>query len=109
MELRDEAPHDLDLHGCLRRVAGRSVIASAAAAGRAEYAVIADMTGLIEFGGIWQKRGRVYGVPAYWAFRMYSTPEAIVPTPVTLAAKGAQVEHVFPRLSVTVIELARER
>jgi alpha-L-arabinofuranosidase len=37
---------------------------------------IADMTGLIEFGGIWKKRGRVYGVPAYWAFRMYSTADA---------------------------------
>src|SRR5262249_53229724 len=33
---------------------------------------IADMTGLIEFGGIWKKRGQVFGVPAYWAFRMYS-------------------------------------
>ena len=37
---------------------------------------IADMTGIIEFGGIWKKRGRVYGVPAYWAFRMYSSAEA---------------------------------
>jgi alpha-N-arabinofuranosidase len=39
----------------------------------ADFTPVADMTGLIEFGGIWQKRGRVYGVPAYWAFRMYST------------------------------------
>ncbi len=167
----------------------------------ADFTPIADMTGLIEFGGIWQKRGRVYGVPAYWAFRMYSTadgtrlvdtrtqveqydvedgvrripniqgvpyldvvaalndtgdkltlfsvnrhltrdirvsvrlsgfsaasargsqltaaglaamnseetPEAIVPTPVTLTVEGAAFEHVFPRLSVTVIELARGR
>jgi alpha-N-arabinofuranosidase len=37
---------------------------------------ISDMTGLIEFGGIWKKKGRVYGVPAYWAFRMYSTADA---------------------------------
>jgi alpha-N-arabinofuranosidase len=42
----------------------------------ADFTQIADMTGLIEFGGIWQKRGRVYGVPAYWAFRMYSTADA---------------------------------
>jgi alpha-N-arabinofuranosidase len=41
----------------------------------ADFTPIADMTGLIEFGGIWQKRGRVYGVPAYWAFRMYSTAD----------------------------------
>jgi alpha-N-arabinofuranosidase len=36
---------------------------------------IADMTGLIEFGGIWKKKGRVYGVPAYYVFRMYSSTE----------------------------------
>jgi len=42
----------------------------------ADITPVADMTGLIEFGGIWQKRGRVYGVPAYWAFRMYSTADA---------------------------------
>ena len=41
----------------------------------ADFTPIADMTGLIEFGGIWQKRGRTYGVPAYWAFRMYSTAD----------------------------------
>ncbi|MCC7176023.1 MAG: hypothetical protein IT159_12570 [Bryobacterales bacterium] len=167
----------------------------------ADFTPIADMTGLIEFGGIWQKRGRTYGVPAYWAFRMYSTaegarlldtrtkveqydveqgvrripniagvpyldvvaalsetgdrltlfcvnrhltkdlratirlngfqaasargsqltgagltamnseetPEAIVPAPVTVQPKGSELEHLFPRLSVTVIELARAR
>ena len=37
---------------------------------------VADMTGIIEFGGLWKKRGRVYGVPAYWAFKMYSTADA---------------------------------
>ena len=36
---------------------------------------ISDMTGIIEFGGIWKKRGRVFGVPAYWVFRMYSNTE----------------------------------
>lgn len=41
-----------------------------------DFTSISDMTGNIEFGGIWQKRGRVYGVPAYWAFRMYSNADA---------------------------------
>lgn len=36
---------------------------------------ISDMTGVIEFGGIWKNRGRVFGVPAYWVFRMYSNAE----------------------------------
>jgi alpha-N-arabinofuranosidase len=42
----------------------------------ADFTPVSDMTGLIEFGGIWQNKGRVYGVPAYWAFRMYSTADA---------------------------------
>ena len=36
---------------------------------------ISDMTGLVEFGGIWKKKGRVFGVPAYHVFRMYSPTE----------------------------------
>lgn len=31
---------------------------------------ISDMTGIMEFGGIWKKRSQVYGTPAYYAFRM---------------------------------------
>ena len=38
-----------------------------------------DLAGLIEFGGVWKKKGQVYGVPAYWAFRMYSNADATVP------------------------------
>jgi alpha-N-arabinofuranosidase len=37
---------------------------------------ISDMTGVIEFGGIWKKRGRAYGTPAYYAFSMYSNAGA---------------------------------
>ncbi|HMH07071.1 MAG TPA: alpha-L-arabinofuranosidase C-terminal domain-containing protein [Terriglobales bacterium] len=37
---------------------------------------ISDMTGIIEFGGIWKKRSRVFAVPAYWVFRMYSNADA---------------------------------
>jgi len=33
---------------------------------------ISDMTGILEFGGIWKKRGQVYGSPAYWVLREYS-------------------------------------
>ena len=45
----------------------------------ADIVPVADMTGIIEFGGIWKKRGRAFGVPAYWAFRMYSTADASRP------------------------------
>lgn len=30
------------------------------------------MTGNLEFGGIWKKRGRVYTSPAYWVLRSYA-------------------------------------
>ncbi len=33
---------------------------------------ISDMTGVMEFGGIWKKREQVYGAPAYWALREYA-------------------------------------
>lgn len=42
----------------------------------ADFTPISDMTGLIEFGGVWQKNAITYGVPAYWAFRLYSTADA---------------------------------
>ena len=48
----------------------------------ADIVPVADMTGIIEFGGIWKKRGRAFGVPAYWAFRMYSTADATRPVQV---------------------------
>ncbi len=31
------------------------------------------MTGNIEFGGVWKKRGQVYPAPAYWVLRAYAT------------------------------------
>ena len=38
----------------------------------ADIVPISDMTGIIEFGGIWKKRSRAYGTPAYYAFSLYS-------------------------------------
>jgi alpha-N-arabinofuranosidase len=52
----------------------------------ADIVPISDMTGVIEFGGIWKKRGRVYGTPAYYAFSMYSTSGAT--QPVTTDTQG---------------------
>ena len=41
----------------------------------ADIVPVSDMTGLVEFGGLWKKRGKVYGAPSYWAFKMYSTAD----------------------------------
>ena len=38
----------------------------------ADVVSISDMTGIMEFGGIWKKRGQVYGAPAYWVLRSYA-------------------------------------
>jgi len=42
----------------------------------ADIVPIADMTGIVEFGGIWKKRSGVFGVPSYWVFRIYSNADA---------------------------------
>src|ERR1019366_5882883 len=41
----------------------------------ADFVPIANMTGIVEFGRLWEKRGITYGVPSYWAFRLYSTAD----------------------------------
>jgi hypothetical protein len=32
----------------------------------------ADMTGMMEFAGIWKQREQVYAVPAFYVFQMYT-------------------------------------
>ncbi len=41
----------------------------------ADIVPVSDMTGIIEFAGIWKKRGRVFGTPAYYTFQMYSSAQ----------------------------------
>jgi alpha-N-arabinofuranosidase len=36
---------------------------------------ISNMTGIIEFAGIWKKHSQVYGTPSYYVFKMFSTAE----------------------------------
>ncbi len=38
----------------------------------ADVVSVSDMTGIMEFGGIWKKRAQVYGAPAYWVLREYA-------------------------------------
>ena len=39
---------------------------------KSDTVTIADMTGILEFGGIWKKREQVYASPAYWVLRSYA-------------------------------------
>jgi alpha-N-arabinofuranosidase len=36
---------------------------------------VSDMTGILEFGGIWKKREQVYGTPAYWVLRTFASEQ----------------------------------
>jgi len=64
----------------------------------ADIVPISDMTGIMEFGGIWKKRGQVYAVPAYYAFRMYSTADASRPVKVSASAGSYTVRNGISRL-----------
>ncbi len=44
---------------------------------------ITDMTGLMEFAGIWKRREQVFAVPAYYAFQMYTVVKGDTVLPVT--------------------------
>lgn len=59
----------------------------------ADFTPISNMTGLVEFGGIWKKRGRAYGVPAYWAFRMYANADATMPVQARVTGAAYDVER----------------
>ncbi|MGI8962085.1 MAG: alpha-L-arabinofuranosidase C-terminal domain-containing protein, partial [Bryobacteraceae bacterium] len=64
----------------------------------ADVVPISDMTGIIEFAGIWKKRGRVYATPAYYTFRLYSTADADVSVDVESNSGEYDVHHGITRL-----------
>lgn len=63
-----------------------------------EIVPISDMTGIMEFAGIWKKRSQVFGTPSYYAFKMYA--EADIAKTVSVVAKSGSysVEHGVNRL-----------
>ncbi len=44
---------------------------------------ITDMTGIMEFAGIWKRHEQVYAVPAYYVFKMYTAVKGDTVLPVT--------------------------
>lgn len=44
---------------------------------------ITDMTGIMEFAGVWKRREQTYAVPAYYAFQMYTSVKGDTVLPVT--------------------------
>ncbi len=59
---------------------------------------ISDMTGVIEFAGIWKRRGQVYGTPASYVFRMYSETLADHVLPADVESGSYSVHNGVTRL-----------
>lgn len=59
---------------------------------------ISDMTGIMEFAGIWKKRSQVFGTPAYYAFKMYAGADASQPVAVAADSGSYSVKQGVDRL-----------
>jgi alpha-N-arabinofuranosidase len=64
----------------------------------ADFVPISDMTGIMEFAGIWKKRSQVYGTPSYYVFKMYATADISKPVTVTTDAGSYSVSEGVHRL-----------
>jgi alpha-N-arabinofuranosidase len=59
---------------------------------------VSDMTGIMEFAGIWKKRSQVYATPAYYVFKMYAGAGVAQPVAVTADAGSYSVRQGVDRL-----------
>jgi alpha-L-arabinofuranosidase len=63
-----------------------------------EIVPISDMTGIMEFAGIWKKRSQVFGTPSYYAFKMYAGADIEKVVSTTADSGDYSVEHGVNRL-----------
>ena len=63
-----------------------------------EIVPISDMTGIMEFAGIWKKRSQVFGTPSYYAFKMYAGADIAKTVSVVANSGSYSVEHGVNRL-----------
>jgi alpha-L-arabinofuranosidase len=64
----------------------------------ADIVPLSDMTGIIFFGGIQKERGRVFGVPSYWSFRMYANTDVSTPIETRVRTEKYNVDEGSVRL-----------
>jgi alpha-L-arabinofuranosidase len=64
----------------------------------ADFIPVSDMTGLLEFGGIYKTRGRVFVAPQYAAFSLYSNYAGDTPVATHTEVKEYDVGPVLRRL-----------
>ncbi len=63
-----------------------------------EIVPISDMTGILEFAGIWKRREQVYAAPAYWVLRTYAEAAPQKLLALDSDAPVYSVEHGVSRL-----------
>ncbi len=59
----------------------------------ADIVPISDMTGIMEFAGIWKKHGQVFATPAYYVFRLYASADVNRRVAASENAGTYDVEH----------------
>ncbi|MGH9452812.1 MAG: alpha-L-arabinofuranosidase C-terminal domain-containing protein [Terriglobia bacterium] len=59
----------------------------------ADFVKVSDMTGLLEFGGIYKRFGRVYVTPQYWAFWLYSNRAGDTPVATQTTVREYDVHN----------------
>ena len=64
----------------------------------ADIVPISDMTGIMEFAGIWKKRSQVFGAPAYYVFNMYSNAGVSRPVETRVQSETYNVHQGDKRL-----------
>lgn len=64
----------------------------------ADIVPISDMTGIMEFAGIWKNRGQVYASPGYYVFKMYANADAAKLVAVSTDAGAYSVANGVRRL-----------
>ncbi len=64
----------------------------------ADIVPVSDMTGIVEFAGIWKKRGRVFGTPAYYTFQLYAGADIDAPVKASNNAGDYDVRQGVTRI-----------
>jgi alpha-L-arabinofuranosidase len=90
---RNDAPRFDNMGGAIGAAAFFNMLMK-----EADVVPISNMTGIMEFAGIWKKRSQVYAAPAYYAFRMYAGADATKPVQIVAQSGEYSVSNGVTRL-----------
>jgi alpha-L-arabinofuranosidase len=90
---RPEAPNFMNTGGAILTGAFLNMLMR-----NAQIVPISDMTGIMEFGGIWKVKEKVFGTPAYYVFKMYANADVASLAEVTTKAGQYSVAQGVRRL-----------